>query len=160
MNISYLKTLALVPVFVIFAACSTTSTSNTSDKSGTTPAASTQDKIEKALPYVKPAVSLACSAVLEAAVSPSDRVEKARMIHDVAQVIRSLSAGAVPSTAELDQAIANFLPEKTHWTGFAQSLTDVYANLFRQIGNDPKLALKVLNAIADGCVSATASYVP
>lgn len=159
MNISYLKTLALVPVFVIFAACSTTSTSNESDKSGSA-SASVQDKIEATLPYVKPAVSLACSAVLQAAVSPSDRVEKARMIHDVAQVIRSLSAGAVPSTAELDTAIANFLPEKTHWTGFAQSLTDVYANMFRQIGNDPKLALKVLNAIADGCVSATSTYVP
>lgn len=159
MNISYLKTLALVPVFVIFAACSTTSTSNTSDKSGPT-SANVQDKIESALPWVKPAVSLACTAVLEAAVSPSDRAEKARMIHDVAQVIRGLSAGAVPSTAELDQAIANFLPEKTHWTGFAQSLADVYANLFRQIGNDPKLALKVLNAIADGCVSATSAYVP
>lgn len=159
MNISYLKTLALLPVFVIFAACSTTSTSNPSDKSGPA-SASVQDKIEGALPWVKPAVSLACTAVLEAAVSPSDRAEKARMIHDVAQVIRGLSAGAVPSTAELDTAIANFLPEKTHWTGFAQSLADVYANMFRQIDNNPKMALKVLNAIADGCVSATSAYVP
>jgi len=81
------------------------------------------------------------------------------MIHDVANVVRSLSSGSVPSSADLDKAISNFLPQKTHWTNFASSLSDVYQNLFRQINGDPALALKVLNAIADGCVAATQGYV-
>jgi hypothetical protein len=54
--------------------------------------------------------------------------------------------------------VSNFLPQKTHWTNFASSLSDVYQNLFRQIGGDPALTLKVLNAIADGCVSATEGH--
>lgn len=146
--------LSIVPVAFLLAACATNNNSGGESTGGTT----VQEKIEQALPYVKPAVSLACTAVLEAAVSPEDRAEKAKMIHDVANVVRSLSKGSVPTVQDLDNAVANFLPKKTHWTNFANSLSDVYQNLFRQINGDPALALKVLNAIADGCVAATEGY--
>lgn len=145
---------ALIPAAMLLAACATNNTGGDNGTGGTT----VQEKIEQVLPYVKPAVSLACTAVLEAAVSPEDRAEKAKMIHDVANVVRSLSKGNVPSVQDLDNAVENFLPKKTHWTNFANSLSDVYQNLFRQINGDPALALKVLNAIADGCVSATEGY--
>ena len=146
--------LSIVSVAFLLAACATNNNSGGESTGGTT----VQEKIEQALPYVKPAVSLACTAVLEAAVSPQDRAEKAKMIHDVANVVRSLSKGNVPTVQDLDNAVANFLPKKTHWTNFANSLSDVYQNLFRQINGDPALALKVLNAIADGCVAATEGY--
>ena len=146
--------LSIVPVAFLLAACATNNNSGGESTGGTT----VQEKIEQALPYVKPAVSLACTAVLEAAVSPEDRAEKAKMIHDVANVVRTLSKGNVPTVQDLDNAVANFLPKKTHWTNFASSLSDVYQNLFRQINGDPALALKVLNAIADGCVAATQGY--
>ncbi|NBR62607.1 MAG: hypothetical protein EBT86_13500 [Actinobacteria bacterium] len=146
--------LSIVPVAFLLAACATNNNSGGESTGGTT----VQEKIEQVLPYVKPAVSLACTAVLEAAVSPEDRAEKAKMIHDVANVVRSLSKGSVPTVQDLDNAVANFLPKKTHWTNFANSLSDVYQNLFRQINGDPALALKVLNAIADGCVAATEGY--
>ena len=149
--------LALIPAAMLLAACATNNTNTGGESTGGTTTTAAQ-KVEQALPYIKPAVTLACTAVLEAAVSPADRAEKAKMIHDVANVVRSLSKGNVPTTEELDKAVANFLPEKTHWTNFASSLTDVYQNLFRQINGDPALALKVLNAIADGCVSATEGY--
>ena len=139
------------------AACATNNNNSGGESTGGTTSTPAQ-KVEQALPYIKPAVTLACTAVLEAAVSPEDRVEKAKMIHDVANVVRSLSKGSVPTTEELDKAVSNFLPEKTHWTNFASSLSDVYQNLFRQINGDPALALKVLNAIADGCVAATQGY--
>lgn len=150
--------LALIPAAMLLAACATNNTNSGGETAGGTTTTAAQ-KVEQALPYIKPAVTLACTAVLEAAVSPEDRAEKAKMIHDVANVVRSLSKGNVPTTEELDKAVANFLPEKTHWTNFASSLSDVYQNLFRQINGDPALALKVLNAIADGCVQATQGYI-
>ena len=149
--------LSIVPVAFLMAACATNNNNSGGESTGGTTSTPAQ-KVEQALPYIKPAVTLACTAVLEAAVSPEDRVEKAKMIHDVANVVRSLSKGSVPTTEELDKAVSNFLPEKTHWTNFASSLSDVYQNLFRQINGDPALALKVLNAIADGCVAATQGY--
>lgn len=153
-----LSALLTLPVAILLSSCATNNNGGGGDNTGGTTSTPAQ-KVEQALPYIKPAVTLACTAVLEAAVSPEDRVEKARMIHDVANVVRSLSSGSVPSSADLDKAISNFLPQKTHWTNFASSLSDVYQNLFRQINGDPALALKVLNAIADGCVAATQGYV-
>jgi hypothetical protein len=149
--------LSIIPLAFLLAACATNNNNSGGESTGGTTSTPAQ-KVEQALPYIKPAVTLACTAVLEAAVSPEDRVEKAKMIHDVANVVRSLSKGSVPTTEELDKAVSNFLPEKTHWTNFASSLSDVYQNLFRQINGDPALALKVLNAIADGCVAATQGY--
>jgi hypothetical protein len=149
--------LSIIPLAFLLVACATNNNNSGGESTGGTTSTPAQ-KVEQALPYIKPAVTLACTAVLEAAVSPEDRVEKAKMIHDVANVVRSLSKGSVPTTEELDKAVSNFLPEKTHWTNFASSLSDVYQNLFRQINGDPALALKVLNAIADGCVAATQGY--
>ena len=154
----FISALASIPVVILLTSCATNNGGNSGDSTGGTTTTAAQ-KVEAALPYIKPAVSLACTAVLEAAVSDSDRAEKAKLIHDVAKVVRGLSAGAVPSVQDLDKAVADFLPQKTHWTNFANSLGDVYGNLFRQINGDPALALKVLNAIADGCVSATEGYI-
>lgn len=149
--------LAVLPLSLLMIGCESTNPSKDGEQVGGS-TSTAREKVEQALPYIKPAVTLACTAVLEAAVSPEDKQEKAKMIHDVAKVVRSLSGGSVPTVQQLDEAIANFLPEKTHWTNFANSLSDVYQNLFRQIGGDPALALKVLNAIADGCVAATEGY--
>ena len=154
----FISALASIPVVILLTSCATNNGGNSGDSTGGTTSTPAQ-KVEAALPYIKPAVTLACTAVLEAAVSPEDRAEKAKMIHDVAKVVRGLSSGSVPSVQDLDNAVAGFLPQKTHWTNFANSLGDVYQNLFRQINGDPALALKVLNAIADGCVAATEGYI-
>jgi hypothetical protein len=154
----FLSALLALPIAILLSSCATNNGGAGADNTGGTTSTPAQ-KVEQALPYIKPAVTLACTAVLEAAVSPEDKLEKARMIHDVARVVRSLSSGNVPSANDLDKTIANFLPQKTHWTNFASSLSDVYQNMFRQINGDPALALKVLNAIADGCVAATQGYV-
>ena len=153
-----LPILSILSLSLILVGCESTNPSKDGEQTGGTTSTPAQ-KVEAALPYIKPAVTLACTAVLEAAVSPEDRAEKAKMIHDVAKVVRGLSAGSVPSVQDLDNAVAGFLPQKTHWTNFANSLGDVYQNLFRQINGDPALALKVLNAIADGCVAATEGYI-
>jgi len=155
----FISALCIIPISILLTSCATNNNGGSADNTGgTTNTTTPAQKVEQALPYIKPAVTLACTAVLEAAVSPEDKVEKAKMINSVARVVRDLSAGNVPTTQDLDKAVANFLPEKTHWTNFAASLSDVYGNVFRQINGDPALALKVLNAIADGCVAATQGY--
>lgn len=116
--------------------------------------------VENALPYVKPAVVLACTVVLDQAVSGNDRVEKAKMIHNVATIVEGLTVGTAPTPAQLQKALNDYLPEeKTHWVNYVSVIKDIYAQQFSRVDGNSALAIKVLNAIASGCKDATASYV-
>jgi hypothetical protein len=147
------KLLPLLALPVIFSACTTTNSNTGEDNSA-------QSGVEKALPYISPAVTLACTVVLEQALSSEDRVEKAKMINNVATVIESLTRGATPTPDQLKTALSDYLPqEKTHWAIYVNTVKDIYAAQFKQVKGDTKLAIDVLNAIAKGCKDATASYV-
>ena len=138
---------------VLITGCSTTSPSKDDEIGGTTP-------VENALPYIKPAVILACTVVLEQALSPEDRVEKAKMINNVATVVQSLTIGQTPTPDQLQKALADYLPiQKTHWAKYVVALKDIYASQFVKLNGDAALAVKVLNAIASGCKDATEEYV-
>jgi hypothetical protein len=116
--------------------------------------------VENALPYVKPAVILACTVVLDQAVSGNDRVEKAKMINNVATIVEGLTVGTAPTPAQLQKALNDYLPEeKTHWANYVTVIKDLYAQQFSRVDGNTALAIKVLNAIASGCKDATASYV-
>lgn len=148
----------LLPLFlgVILAGCSTTNTGGGSDVGGTTP----KQAVESALPYIAPAVTLACTVVLDQAVSPEDRVEKAKMINHVATIVESLTRGSTPTPDQLQKALTDYLPqEKTHWVKYVTVVKDIYAAQFIKIDGDAKLGIDVLNAIAKGCKAATDEYV-
>ena len=148
MNKLQLVAVALLSVFL--GACATTPT-------GQVDAATS---VTNALPYVKPAVVLACTVVLDQAVSGDDRVEKAKMINHVAAIVEGLTAGTAPTPLELQKALNDYLPqEKTHWVNYVSVIKDIYAQQFARIDGNTALAIKVLNAIASGCKDATASYV-
>jgi hypothetical protein len=148
MNKLNLIAVALLSVFL--GACATTPT-------GQVDAATS---VSNALPYVKPAVVLACTVVLDQAVSGDDRVEKAKMINHVAAIVEGLTAGTAPTPAELQKALNDYLPqEKTHWVNYVSVIKDIYAQQFARLDGNGALAVKVLNAIASGCKDATASYV-
>jgi hypothetical protein len=148
MNKLNLIAVALLSVFL--GACATTPT-------GQVDAATS---VTNALPYVKPAVVLACTVVLDQAVSGDDRVEKAKMINHVAAIVEGLTAGTAPTPAELQKALNDYLPqEKTHWVNYVSVIKDIYAQQFARLDGNGALAVKVLNAIASGCKDATASYV-
>ena len=116
--------------------------------------------VENALPYIKPAVILACTVVLEQALSPEDRIEKAKMINHVALVVEALTSGQTPTPDQLQKALTDYLPaEKTHWAKYIVAVKDIYAAQFIKLNGDAALAVKVLNAIAGGCKDATAEYV-
>jgi len=144
-------------VLVAFlAGCSTTNTGGNSDVGGTTP----KQAVENALPYIAPAVTLACTVVLEQAVSPEDRVEKAKMINNVATIVESLTRGNTPTPDQLQKALLDYLPaEKTHWVKYVSVVKDIYAAQFTKLDGDAKLGVDVLNAIAKGCKTATDQYV-
>jgi len=141
--------LALIPLLV--AGCATTGTDGKIDAAQT---------VENALPYIAPAVTLTCTVVLDQALSPTDRVDKAKMINHVAAIVEGLTAGTTPTPAQLQRALTDYLPvEKTHWVNYVTSIKDLYAAQFSKINGNAKLTIAVLNAIAKGCKDATANYV-
>ena len=151
MNKLSIAAVALMSLFMV--GCSTTNTGGDNQVGGTT-------AVENALPYIKPAVILACTVVLEQALSPEDRIEKAKMINHVATVVESLTVGQTPTPDQLQKALTDYLPaEKTHWAKYVIAVKDIYAAQFAKINGDAALAVKVLNAIASGCKDATAEYV-
>ena len=151
MNKLNLIAVALMGVFMI--GCSTTNTGGDNQVGGTT-------AVENALPYIKPAVILACTVVLEQALSPEDRIEKAKMINNVATIVQSLTIGQTPTPDQLQKALTDYLPaEKTHWAKYVVAVKDIYAAQFGKLNGDAALAVKVLNAIASGCKDATEEYV-
>ena len=151
MNKLNLIVIALMGIFLT--GCSTTNTGGDNQVGGTT-------AVENALPYIKPAVILACTVVLEQALSPEDRVEKAKMINNVATVVESLTVGQTPTPDQLQKALTDYLPaEKTHWAKYVVAVKDIYAAQFVKLNGDAALAVKVLNAIAAGCKDATEEYV-
>lgn len=134
--------------------CSTTNTNQNNNGN------SAQTNIENALPYIKPAVILTCTVVLDQAVSPSDRAEKAKMINHVATIVEALTIGNTPTPEQLQKALMDYLPaEKAHWANYITAIKDIYADQFSKINGNTTIAIKILNAIASGCKEATASYV-
>ena len=151
MNKLTIGVVALMGLFMI--GCSTTNTGGDDQVGGTT-------SVENALPYIKPAVILTCTIVLEQALSPEDRIEKAKMINNVATVIQSLTVGQTPTPDQLQKALNDYLPaQKTHWAKYIVAVKDIYASQFVKLNGDAALAVKVLNAIAAGCKDATEEYV-
>lgn len=139
----------LIPLLV--AGCATTGTDGRVDPAQT---------VENALPYIAPAVTLTCTVVLDQALSESDRIEKAKMINNVATIVESLTRGATPTPDQLQKALTDYLPvEKTHWAKYVVAIKDLYTTQFNKVGGNTKLAVDVLNAIAKGCKDATESYV-
>jgi hypothetical protein len=148
MNKLQLIAVALLSVFL--GACATTNTGKVD----------VATSVENTLPYVKPAVVLACTVVLDQAVSGNDRIEKAKMINHVAGIVEGLTAGNTPTPAQLQKALNDYLPsEKTHWANYVTVIKDLYSQQFARLDGNGALAVKVLNAIASGCKDATASYV-
>ena len=117
MNKLSIAAVALMSLFMV--GCSTTNTGGDNQVGGTT-------AVENALPYIKPAVILACTVVLEQALSPEDRIEKAKMINHVATVVESLTVGQTPTPDQLQKALTDYLPaEKTHWAKYVIAVKDI-----------------------------------
>jgi hypothetical protein len=150
------KFLPFILIPFLITGCATNNTGGDANVGGTTP----KQAVENALPYIAPAVTLACTVVLEQAVSGDDRVEKAKMINNVATIVESLTNGNTPTPDQLQKALTDYLPQdKTHWAKYVIVVKDIYAAQFAKLNGDAKLGVDVLNAIAKGCKTATDEYV-
>lgn len=150
------KLLPFILMPFLVAGCATNNTGGNANVGGTTP----KQAVENALPYIAPAVTLACTVVLEQAISPEDRVQKAKMINNVATIVESLTNGSTPTPDQLQKALTDYLPQdKTHWAKYVVVVKDIYAAQFTKLNGDAKLGVDVLNAIAKGCKTATEQYV-
>jgi hypothetical protein len=156
--INYMNIFLPLALLTILAGCTTTNTGGDNQTGSTT--TTPKQAVKNALPYIAPAVTLACTIVLEQAVSADDRVEKAKMINHVATIVESLTRGSTPTPDQLHKALVDYLPqEKTHWVKYVTVVKDIYAAQFVRLEGDAKLGVDVLNAIAKGCKTATDGYV-
>ena len=108
-------------------------------------------EVSDALPFVRPAVSLACAGVLNLALDGQDRIDKANMVYAVAHAVRSLSGGTVPTPSELSDVIDLWMPDKSHWSKLSTTISGVYSGAFSKLQGNPLLAVQILEQIALGC---------
>lgn len=117
--------------------------------------------VADALPYIAPASELATGAILQ--FSEKDitiRRELAVQLRNVAGVVRTLATGDAPTVEQFHEAITSLTPTYPHWLDMTTSLTSVYAGFFPKIKGDPKLAIDVLAAIAEGVENAASRIAP
>ena len=150
------KLLPFILIPILLTSCATTNNGGNSTGGTVDP----RSGVEAALPYIAPAVTLTCTVVLEQALSPDDKVEKAKLINHVATVVEALTQGSTPTPDQLQKALSDYLPaDKAHWAKYIVAVKDIYATQFARLNGDAKLGIDVLNAIAKGCRTATQEYV-
>lgn len=104
------------------------------------------------------AASLVCTNTLTFAVNSEDQAEVANYIYSVAQAVRTLSGGKVPTRDELQRTINLFTPGAGKWATLSTNIAGIYGGVFIQIKGDPKLALEYLEALAAGCEDAAQPF--
>jgi hypothetical protein len=112
------------------------------------------------LPYIEPTVAVAASAIFSIATSGQDRVKKAQVIYNVADVVEVLSKGAVLSPEQFDALVGESVPNKEQWASFAVTISSVYSSVYYRVSGDAKVALETLAAISAGLKKASKPYLP
>ncbi len=120
----------------------------------------TQTAIQDSIPYLEPAVAIACGSALQFAVTDADRKEIANEIDGIAKAVRTLSTGVAPTVDQLKSVIDLWAPKQDKYAELSIALGALYAGVYPQLikNPNPQLALQVLEAIAKGCEDAAAPY--
>jgi hypothetical protein len=107
------------------------------------------------------AATIACTSTLTFAVKPADQPMVAAYIYSVAQAVRSLAGGTVPSPDQLTATISLFTKNASvgQWVNLSVAIQQIYSGLYSNLQGDPKLAAAYLEAIAAGCEDSAAPYV-
>ncbi|HEY4360326.1 MAG TPA: hypothetical protein VGN17_05135 [Bryobacteraceae bacterium] len=90
----------------------------------------------------------------------AERTLLANQIYSAASGVYSLTDGKVPTPEQVAEAVASF-----HWTGnvgiyaqFSGTIAEIYSAYYPQIVGNPKYAIEVLSALAQGCEQAASAY--
>lgn len=112
------------------------------------------------LPYIEPTVAVATSALFSIATSGQDRVKKAQIVYNVADVVSVLSKGAVLAPEQFESLVGESVPNKEQWSSFAVTISSVYSSVYYRVSGDAKVALDTLAAISAGLKKASKPYLP
>lgn len=109
------------------------------------------------------ATALVCTNALLFAKTDTERTTTANYIYAVAQAIRSLSGGKVPTTDEMKAAINAFTPSGQKYAVLGTNLASIWGAFYPHIiygqhaRSNSAVALDYLESIAAGCEDASAS---
>lgn len=131
----------------LFTGCKTTSNNQTPTE-------------EAIIGYIKPLVTVACTAILETGINPEDKVNIAKQIYDVSKVVEGLTIGMTPTPDDLRVLLENYFPKEAKYASFVSAIKDAYANAFSKIDGNSKLAIRYLHEIAAGCRESAQNYLP
>lgn len=121
---------------------------------------STIDHVTDNENLIAPAVALVTSIVFEKAVSEEDKVEKAKIIQNLAEKLIAVELTAKPTKEEFQTMILDALPGKTHWVTLAAVLATKYDSATKNISSDDVAkTVAVIREISIGLQAATARYV-
>lgn len=112
------------------------------------------------LPYIEPTVAVATSAIYSIATSGQDRVKKAQVIYNVADVVEVLSKGATLTPEQFEALVGESVPNKEQWASFAVTISSVYSSVYYRVSGDAKVTLETLAAISAGLKKASKPYLP
>ncbi len=117
--------------------------------------------VQASVPYIRPVAAAACAGVITFGVNPKDRTDIANEVYAVASVVDSFAQGTTPTPDQLQGAISvgtGTAGNAGDYTMIAQALEAVYAGVFPQIKNDPKLALQILGELSAGARDAARAF--
>lgn len=117
--------------------------------------ATTSQVVTNNLPFVKVESYGICRAVLLLAVNDKDRTDISNDIYTVANVGYTLTSGTVPTPTQYEAAILLATPNAKEWSDLASELSGLWALVYPDIKDNPKLALQYLNQISAGAMQAT-----
>ena len=135
----------IIACSLLFTGCATTNVS-------------TKDRIERVIPYIKPAVSLATIIAIEESVKPEERKDIARQINGVSTVIESLAAGVTPTPEDLEKVLLLYFPHEAKYSKYVISLKSAYTVAFLKLDGNAALVAKILKEISTGAKEASAAY--
>lgn len=107
--------------------------------------------VQDALPAIPTAVSVAGTLALNLGVKDADqRKALSAQMYAVAVAVRSLSGGSAPTPEQVGAAVASFTGKNVALDGVVKAVGSIWRAYFPSIQGDPKLALQILEAIAQG----------
>ncbi|MDR2463729.1 MAG: hypothetical protein LBD30_08130 [Verrucomicrobiales bacterium] len=122
-----------------------------------TSCASLAPTAERHLDYVRPAVRVAASLALDAAQSAQDLQDKRDLIGGLSTFAGTLMTGEALTAAQIEAALGQWLPAKTHWNTLAAAIAAAADTVRPYLGTDAALWTKfwgqVSLGLADACNS-------
>ncbi len=107
--------------------------------------------VDENLESIPGAVVLANDAVFQYVIkNPQHREQLANDEYAFAVAIRSLMTGQVPTASQLERTLNVFSVDASQWSRFPQLVSGLYSSFYPSIKGDPKRAMDVLEAIAQG----------